>query len=71
MGIKEIAMRINRKEISFVRAGFAVRVNVSLDSEGLTREEQKEATEGLASDIMRVLSSARFVNAPLSKIRVR
>lgn len=64
-------MRINRKEISFVRAGFSVRVNVTMDGQGLTREEHKEATELLASDIMRVLSSARFINAPLSKIKVR
>lgn len=38
---------------------------------GLTREETAEAVTGIADGVMSVLNEAKFVRAPLSKIKVR
>lgn len=64
-------MRTSRRSVSFVSAGKSVRVDISFDHMGLTREETAEAVTGIADGVMSVLNEAKFVRAPLSKIKVR
>lgn len=64
-------MKIERKEVSYVRKGLGVRVNITIDGDSLTREELKQAADDLASRIMCVMTDARFVHAPLSRLKVR
>ncbi len=49
------------------------RVTIELDSEygGLTRDEQAELLENIASGTMQTLAGARYFNVSLSEIRVR
>lgn len=64
-------MRTGRKEVSYVAAGKSVRISIAINHDSLTREELARATDELASSAMLTLASARYVNAPLSKIKVR
>ncbi len=48
-----------------------VRVNITIDSAGLTREESERQIDGLASAIMLAIPETRHFGAPLSKVKVK
>ncbi len=66
-----MTIKVQRREISYVRKGLGVRVNVTIDGDSLNKDELKKAADGLASDVMHDLVGALYVNATLSKIKVR
>jgi hypothetical protein len=47
-----------------------VDITVGVRENRLSRDEQSEALESLASHAMQNLSCTRFINAPLSKVKV-
>lgn len=48
-----------------------IRVAITIDSSGLTRDESESQIDGLASAIMLVVPETRHFATPLSKIKVR
>ena len=66
-----MGINVQRREIGYVRQGLGVRVTITIDGDSLMKDERREAADCLASNIMTALSGSRFINAPLSKIKVR
>lgn len=63
-------MGYRMKKVQYWGADRSIHITIDVHADYLTKDEEKALIEGLADDAMLSMNRARYVHAPLSKIKV-
>jgi hypothetical protein len=64
-------MAVSRRQITYNGGERYVDVEVTVIGHDLTKGEIEQCADGLADEAMRMINTARYINAPLSKIKAQ